>query len=80
MVSQRERIKMTHSTLKLYRQPATVWANLPYKEALELRIELARKAMDYYRIRTNEEGYIASEKAMNFNRELLLEIATEESH
>ena len=70
---------MTHTTLQLYRQPATLWANLPYKEALELRIELARKAMDYYRLRTNEENYIASEAAVKWNRKLLLEIVAEDS-
>ena len=65
---------MTHTTLQLYRQPAILWANLPYKEALELRIELARKAMDYYRSTLDEDAYVASEKAMNFNRELLGEL------
>ena len=65
---------MTHTTLELYRQPATLWANLPYKEALELRIELAKKAMDYYRLRTDEDNFIASEKAVKWNRKLLKEI------
>jgi hypothetical protein len=62
------------TTFELYRQPSKLWAELPYKEALKVKITFARAAMDYYRSRLDEDAYIASEKAMNFNRELLEEI------
>jgi hypothetical protein len=62
------------TTRELYMQDATMWAKLPYKEAIQLRIIFAKQAMDYYRVRHNEEGYMASEKAVAFNRALLNEL------
>jgi hypothetical protein len=62
------------TTKELYLQDAKLWADLPYREALKMRIELAKKAMTKYRLDVNEEGYIASEKAVAWNRELLKEV------
>ena len=62
------------TTMELYRQPSKLWAELPYKKALVLKIEFARLAMDYYRAKLDEDAYVASEKAMNFNRALLEEL------
>jgi len=62
------------TTFELYRQPSKNWADLPYKEALELKVMYARKAMYYYRKNSQITGYQASEKALNFNRELLEEL------
>ncbi len=78
---------MNKKTFTLYRSHAIEWADLPYKEALELRIIKAQGAMDYYRkfaslltSKTSDEydRYVAlyndSGKARDWNITLLQEI------
>ena len=62
------------TTRALYMQDATAWKHLRYDEALKLRIHFAQNAMKQYRFERNEEGYMASEKAVEFNRKLLKEL------
>jgi hypothetical protein len=62
------------TTKELYLQDAKLWAELSYRDALKLRITLAKIAMAKYRLDVNEDGYIASEKAVKFNRALLKEV------
>ena len=64
-------------TWKLYRQSPTTWMDLPYKEALLERKKQARLAMDYYRIRKDEENYLDSEKARDHNIQLIEELENE---
>jgi len=62
------------TTRELYMQDATAWEHLRYAEALKLRIVFAQNAMKQYRFERNEEGYMASEKAVAFNKKLLKEL------
>ena len=62
------------TTRELYMRDATVWADMPYTMAIKMRIFYAQEAMKQYRLERNEGGYMASEKAVAFNRELLKEI------
>ena len=80
---------MTKNTEDLYREKAIMWADLPYRYALEFRIECAKDAMKYYRVNGREElaengrtdfydemieKFQDSEKAVGFNRKLLEEL------
>ena len=67
-------MNVMRTTKELYMQDAVMWEHLRYTEALKLRIIFAKQAMNYYRLACNEEGYIASEKAVAFNRKLLHEL------
>ena len=62
------------TTRELYMQNAAIWADMTYRNAIKMRIFYAQEAMKQYRLERNEEGYMASEKAVAFNRELLKEI------
>ena len=80
---------MTKNTEDLYREKAIMWADLPYRYALEFRIECAKDAMKYYRETATKEleelgrtkfyeetinKFMDSEKAVSFNREMLNEL------
>lgn len=79
------------NTFDLYRCSSMLWAKLPYEDALQLRKEKAKEAMDYYRIKAtaitnkrNSEKYIKlvklfaeSEDAMRWNEVFIDEIITE---
>ena len=77
---------MTQKTFDLYRCSPSVWADKPWKVALQLRIGAAYHAMDYYREAARSmdsflgEDYnelmrlfAESEKAVKFNQKLLKE-------
>lgn len=78
-------------TWLLYRCSPLFWAGLEYEDALSFRVKKAREAMDFYREESknfhwindsekdkeNTKRYMASEKAMEFNRTLLEEIEEE---
>lgn len=84
------RREMTKTWL-LYRCSPLLWAGLEYEDALSFRIDKAREAMNFYREESknfhwlddsgkdkeNTQRYVASEKAMEFNRDLLEEIKEE---
>ncbi len=79
---------MKHKTFELYRVEATEWANLPYRDALELRIHYAELAKQYYKSladvigdKFRSESYIKlieqvkdSQDAKHFNQVMLNEI------
>ncbi len=76
------------TTFSLYRVEATEWANLPYRDALELRIHYAELAKRYYKSladvigdKFRSESYIGliknvkdSEDAKHWNEVFLAEI------
>lgn len=78
-------------TWDLYRCSPLLWAGLEYEDALEFRIEKAEEAKLYYKtegrkyhwlndseiFKSYTDKYLKSQKAVDFNRELLDEINEE---
>ncbi len=72
---------MKQKTFDLYRVSAAVWKDLPYWKALQVKEGSALAAMSYYRKKDDVPGsdfwlnkYMASEKAVKFNRDLQEEL------
>lgn len=78
---------MKYKTEDLYLLEPTQLENMPYREALYMKVSGARMAMKHYKNKADQirnknsdeykiwkDKYIASEKAMKFNQELIEEM------
>lgn len=71
---------MKYSTEELYRIKPSALENMPYRKALELKIEKAKEHVDaLYNIhfkKRNDELFTAVYKSISFNKQLLEELET----